>query len=201
VFRIGGLDPGRYRVLLYARNVRTRRLTVAVRNGEVADLGDVRMRPPAEVSVRVIDSAGAPIRGAVVESALLVSAAAATDVAGFARLPGRNETETLRVRAEGFLDAWPEVRIGGEDDRVDVTARLFRPARLLVRVVDREGRPVAADLPRGIQARPGGPGEIIVEGLPPGPFEMEVEDRAERTGLLRTLLVEGETRIETLVVE
>jgi hypothetical protein len=201
VFRLGGLDPGRYRVLLYARNVRTRRLTVAVRDGEVADLGDVRMRPPAEVSVRVIDSAGAPIRGAVVESALLVSAAAATDVAGFARLPGRNETETLRVRAEGFLDAWPEVRIAGEDDRVDVTVRLFRPARLLVRVVDREGRPVAADLPRGIQARPGGPGEIIVEGLSPGPFEMEVEDRAERTGTLRTLLVEGETRVETLVVE
>jgi protocatechuate 3,4-dioxygenase beta subunit len=201
VFRLGGLDPGRYRVLLYARNVRTRHFRAEVHAGEVVDLGDVRMRPPATMAVRVIDSAGAPVCGAVVESALLVSAVAVTDAAGLALLPGRNEEETLRVHAEGFLDAWPEVSVPEDAERVDVTVRLFRPARLLVRVVDREGRPVEVEPPRTIQARAGGPGEILVDGLSPGPFELAIEDRAERTGTLKTLLLEGESRVETLVVE
>ena len=201
VFRLGGLDPGRYRVLLYARNVRARQFTAEVAEGRDADLGDVRMPPPAEIVVRVLTSGDAPVRGAVVESAQLVSAKALTDETGVAVLPGRNEEETLKVHAEGFVDAWPEVKVRPEDDRVEILVRLFRPARLLVRAVDKEGLPAPVAPPRGLAARAGGPGEIVIDGLAPGPFELELEDREGRAGTLRTVLLEGESRIETLVLE
>ncbi len=200
VFRVGGLIPGAYHLLLYARNIRTKR--IAVRAGaEPVDLGDVPLLPPCEVSVGVVDSAGRPIPGAVVESALLVSAKAATDGEGQVSLPGRNREETLRVHAEGYLDAWPEVSVPDDRLRVEVTARLFRPARLLVRVTDRDGRPVSAKAPGGLEASYPGPGEVLFPGLAPGPFEVVLTDREGRTAAIHAVLVEGEDRVQAAVVE
>jgi hypothetical protein len=199
-FKIGPLLPGRYRVLAYARNVRSRRFEVDLEE-EGADLGDLPMIAPAEIDVRVVTSAGVPVPGALVETSYLVSAKGLTDVEGRIVLPGTNEEERLRARAPGYLDAWQEVNIPDDRERISVTLELLRPARLLIRALDRSGRPVPVIVPRDQDAFRQGPGEFSLENLPPGPLELVVEDRAGRKGHVSEVLAEGESRVVTVVLD
>ena len=199
-FRLGPLFSGTYRVLVYARNVRSRRLDVKVTK-EGADLGDLRMVAPAEIDIRVVTSAGVPVPAALVETSYLVAAKGLTDGEGRIVLPGTNAEEMLRARAPGFLDAWQEITIPDDRERISTTLELLRPARLLIRAVDRSGRPVPVIVPRDQEARRQGPGEFSLENLPPGPLELEVSDRAGRTGRVEEILTEGESRVVTVVLD
>lgn len=197
---VGGLEPGRYHVLIYARNVRTKRLVVDLPAAGL-DLGEVRMRAPADLHVLVTTSRGAPVPGAVVETSILVASKAMTDNSGRVRLPGRNEEEVLRVRAEGYLDSWQDVRIPDERRRVETTVKLYRPGSLLIRAVDREGRPVEVEPPRDLESRSAGPGMLLIPKLSPGPVTIEFTDGTGRRATLHTVVLEGSSRSETVVFE
>ena len=45
------------------------------------------------------------------------------------------------------------------------------------------------------------PGEFALLNLPPGPIEIPLEDRDGREGTLRTIVVEGESRVVEVVLE
>jgi hypothetical protein len=201
-FRVGPVLPGSYRVVIYARNIRTREFDVDVREEDV-DLEDVRLMAPCDLTVLVTTSDGAPVPGAQVETSYLVPAKGVTDEGGRILLPGRNRDEVLRVRAEGFLDGWKEVEIPDDRRRMEEVVRLLRPARILIRALDRNGRAAPVLLPDrdDLTLSPEGPGEILVTDLPPGPLELGLEDRDGRKGVLRTIVREGEVRVETVVLE
>jgi hypothetical protein len=202
ILEIGPLRPGRHRVLINARNVRTRRFEADVPPGGL-DLGDVTMRGPCRLDIRVLTSAGEPIPGAHVTTTYRVAAKGLTDGAGRITLPGTEEEEMLRAEAEGYLDGWKTVRVAAETERLDVEFRLLRPARLLVRTVDAGGRPVLVLDPRreDLDSAVLRPGELLLTNLPPGEVAVDLESEDGRRGSLRAALSEGEDRTVTVVLE
>jgi len=171
--------------------------------GSDVDLGDVSMLSPCDIFVRVSTSSGAPIPGAVVVTSHFIPSQGVTDRRGRIRIPGRNRTETLRVSAGGFLDTWHDVEVPERVRRIETPVVLVRPARLLVRAVGRDGRPVPVLVPErdDLTARASGPGEIVLTSVPPGPLSLVLKDREGRSATLRTTLREGEIRVETVTLE
>jgi hypothetical protein len=199
-FRVGPVEPGTYRLLVYARNVRARSFDLEVGEDGV-DLGDLPMPAPADIHVLVTTSANEPVPGALVETSILVPAKGVTDTAGRIVLPGTNAEEVLRVHAEGYLDGWREVSVPDDADRVETVVRLHRPARIVVRAVDRGGSPVFVIPPPDLDTKGVRAGEFALLNLPPGPLEIPLEDRDGRKGVLRTVVVEGESRVVEVVLE
>ncbi len=199
IFKAGALKPGSYRFLLYARNVRTRTIDLDV-TGEGVDLGDVRMLPPCDLHILVVTSTGAPVRHALVETSILVAAKGATDAAGRVILPGTNPEEILRISAPGFIDTWHEITVPDSTRAMEVTAILYRPARVTLRTVDGEGRPVEIAESDGPDLHRVGPGAYEVRDLPPGPLQISLTGREGREGLLQTIVLEGEERMETVTL-
>ncbi len=202
LFRVGPLRPGRYRLLVYARNVRSRRFEIEVGEKDV-DLGDIALQAPSDLRILVVNRTDRPVAGAHVETSYLVAAKGLTDAAGRITLPGTEASDLLRVRADGYLDAWQEISVSPDRYREDVVVRLTRAARLLVRVVDGEGRPAPVLLPdrEDLAAHRVGPGQLVLDGLPPGLLEIELSDREGRRGTLRTWIREGDDRVERVVLE
>jgi hypothetical protein len=161
------------------------------------------MLSPCDLWVRATTSRGAPVPGAVVVTSHFIPSQGVTDPRGRVRLPGRNRTETLRVTARGFLDAWHEVVVPDRVRRIETPVTLLRPASLLVRAVGRDGRPVPVLVPDldDVVVRAAGPGEILLTRVPPGPLSLDLADREGRSGTLRITLEEGENRVETVVLE
>jgi len=199
VFNAGALLPGNYRFLLYARNVRTRTVDLDVPEGGV-DLGDVTMLPPCDLHVLVVTSAGRPVEHALVETSILVAAKGATDSSGRVVLPGTNPEEVLRVGAPGFLDTWHDVIVPDEARAMPVTVTLYRPARLLLRTVDPEGKPVDVVESDGPDLQRVGPGTYVIKDLPPGPLKISLTGREGQKGLLLIVLFEGEEWTETTIL-
>jgi hypothetical protein len=199
VFRAGALPPGRYSFLLYARNVRTRRYDLTV-PAKGVDLGDVAMLPPCDLKVLVVDSAGAPVSGALVETSLLVASKGSTGAGGTVTLPGTNAEESLRVNAPGYLDTWHDVVIPDEARTLPVRVVLYRPARLLLRAVDEQGAPVEVLESDGPDFHRVGPGTYVMEDLPPGALEISLSGHNGRVGHLMTVFAEGEEKVLSVVL-
>ncbi len=199
IFKAGALLPGNYRFLLYARNVRTRTIDLDVPEGGV-DLGDMPMLPPCDLHILVVTSSGMPVEHALVETSILVAAKAATDASGRVVLPGTNAEETLRVGAPGFLDTWHEIVVPDETRAMPVTVTLYRPARLLLRTVDPEGKSVDVVESDGPDLQRVGPGTYVIKNLHPGPLKINLTGREGRKGQLQAVLSEGEERAETVIL-
>jgi hypothetical protein len=201
LFAAGPVRPGTHRLLINARNVRTRRFTVEVPAGGL-DLGDVTMSGPCALSVLVTTSAGEPIPGAFVTTTYRVAAKGVTNGAGRITLPGTEDREALKARADGYLDGWVEIRVAEGERRQVVPIRLLRPARLLVRTVDGAGRAVSVRVPQreDFDALVVRTGELLLSRLAPGDLSVEITDQRGRTGTLHHTVKEGEEAVATVIL-
>jgi hypothetical protein len=200
-FRIGPIDPGPYQLQLTGRNIRTWRKEIVV-PPEGIDVGVARLLAPCDLHIRVTAGDGVPVGGAEVRTTYRVEARGVTDGAGYLVLPGTEPSEMLRVRATGYLDAWEEIRLTEDSYRQELHVRIFRPARIVVRAVDAEGRPVYLREPDDtdlevLQLRRD---QLLLSDVPPGPLTLELADRAGRTGTLAIDVAEGEERTVTVTL-
>jgi hypothetical protein len=200
-FRIGPVHPGRFRVQLTGRNVRTFKKRIFVtRDGY--DLGTVKLLSPADLVIRVTTSDGAPVARAEVRTTYRVEARGMTDPAGRITLPGTEPAEMLRVRATGLLDGWQDVRLPDESYREEIHVTMYRPARIVLRAVDEADRPVHLLEPveaevNVMQLRSD---QLLLTDVPPGPLTLDLTDRDGRKGKLEITVTEGEERMVKVVL-
>jgi hypothetical protein len=201
-FRIGPVQPGSYVLQLTGRNIRTWRKNIVV-PPEGIDVGVARLLAPSDLHIRVTASDGMPLAGAEARTTYRVEARGVTDRAGRLLLPGTEPSELLRVRASGFLDAWEEIRLTEDSYREEIHVILHRPARVVVRGVDREGRPVHFVEPEDteLEVLMMRPDQFLLTGVPPGPLALELTDRRGRKGRLTMQVPEGEQRNVTVTLE
>ncbi|MEN8151369.1 MAG: carboxypeptidase-like regulatory domain-containing protein [Planctomycetota bacterium] len=200
-FRIGPIDPGPYELQLTGRNIRTWRKEIVVPT-EGNDVGIVCLQAPCDLHIRVTAGGGVPVRGAEVRTTYRVEARGVTDGAGYLLLPGTEPSEMLRVRAPGYLDTWEEIRLAEDSWRQELNVRLFRPARIVVRAVDSEGRPVHLLEPgdTDLEVLMLRSDQLLLRDVPPGPVTLPLADRAGRTGELAIDVAEGEERTVTVTL-
>jgi len=200
-FRIGPVHPGPYQLQLTGRNIRTWRKSIVV-PPEGIDTGTARLLAPCDLHIRVFASDGVPLAGAEVRTTYRVEARGVTDGSGRRLLPGTEPSELLRVRAIGYLDGWEEIRLTDDSYREEIHVELHRPARIIVRAVDGEGRPVHLLEPRDtdlcvLMLRTD---QLLLTEVPPGPLVLELEGRAGRKGELRIDVPEGEQQNVTVTL-
>jgi len=191
-FRIGPVHPGSYDLQLTGRNIRTWRKGIVV-PPEGIDVGVAQLLAPSDLHIRVTASDGMPLVGAEVRTTYRVEARGVTDSAGRLLLPGTEPSELLRVRAPGYLDAWDEIRLTEGSYREEIHVVIYRPARVIVRGVDREGRPVHFREPEEteldvLMLRPD---QFLLTEVPPGPLSIDLTDRTGRKGRLALEVTEG----------
>jgi hypothetical protein len=203
LFRVGPVPPGKHRLLINGRNVRSVRMDVEV-PPEGIDVGDVTLPAPCRLDIRVVNSAGEPVPGAVVTTTWRVAASGMTDGTGRIELPGTEPSESLRAEAEGYLDGWKKILLADGVDRMDVEIRLFRPARIVLRVVDDTGAPVNVLVPEDIEftvARGEETGVLVLTEIEPGAVDLTLRDATGRTASFRTVVEEGEQRTESVLMK
>lgn len=141
----------------------TAEVSVRIEAGQVVAAPDLILEADRAVLLRVEDTSGAPIAGAVVEELARAQTALRTDrtgvlmfpVAGHAAEPGGESAQLdLVVRAAGFASAWTQVGSGatGEETRV---VTLSPGQRIEGRVLFEDGSPV-----------PGAELELLAGGVP-----------------------------------
>lgn len=199
------LLPGRYTIELRAAGAQPRVLRgLELANGRTSELGELVLPPGARIAGRVEDEAGAPLEGAEVRL---------RGWAGGRRLvleqesgpEGRFAFEGLDLESPSRVDASAEDRLSDREEDVppnttELVLRLEPAGRLRARVVDAEtGEPVKRYRAvaegrddagrRGRRQADARDGEVEIEGLRPGTYELRIESAAHRPRRLEGLEV------------
>ncbi len=146
-FTVGPLQDGRYELTVRAPPyaVARRERAVAVRGGETASAGTLRVKDGVALRVRVVDELEQPIEEAEVACAVAgaLEMGARTDVDGFATLENLPDGPLdLAALADGYAPgfAFGVTGAGGEADPPRI--RLARGVALSVRASDADGAPL-----------------------------------------------------------
>ncbi len=215
-FRIDGLLPGRYRVEATSEGREGySKVSTTIAMGETSSEVLVELDPAYLVKGRVVDKAtGEPCKGGqvtITDRKQNEYSQAAIDPDGWARMPSVIPgTYRVQVSCQDHVprDDYPQV-IVADKDMAPLTWQVDAGARVVVEVVDSEGRPVTKgtvyangmgpDLPFGYAEHPEADGTFHVGGLKAGEYNISVrisEGGEARKTITTSLDREEHVRIE-----